>query len=176
MLKIMVLLVLSVFSSKLVAFDLFGVNLIETSRNDMRRAVEGAGLVLIRKDDTLDFDEYDSSLAFKGASRLYLGFTEQGARFAFAEYEIVGFRYTRLKQNLQQKYGLPKISTGKYISDKTFYWSQEGIEITLSTDWQNYATRLSYIAPEALAELRKARFVATQESTRPAIEQASSLY
>ena len=91
---------------------------------------------------------------------------KQDKRFAFAEYELTGLKHPKLLQKLQEKYGPPKIIKGKFISDKSYRWKQDGIEIKLEVDWQNFRTRLSYVEPVAFAALKKEQLAINQETTK----------
>lgn len=143
------------FSAPGQALELFGVDLQSTSRDELRNAVKEAGVVLIREGgDDEWFDVYDSSPVLNGSSRLYLGFVKQNQQFAFAEYEFNGINPASMLRNLAGKYGTAKIRKGRYLSDRTYHWQLDGIDIQLTSDWQNYKLRLSYIIPANLASLQ----------------------
>ena len=143
------------FSAPVQALELFGVDLESTTRDELRDAVKQSGVVLIREGgDDEWFDVYDSSSVLAGSSRLYLGFVKQSQQFAFAEYEFNGVNPAPVLRSLSGKYGAAKVSQGRYLSDKTYHWQFDGIEIRLSSDWQNYKTRLSYVNPANLASLQ----------------------
>ena len=149
------------------ALELFGVALEATSRNELREAVRKAGLVLVREggDDNW-FDAYDSSAALTGSSRFYLGFVKRDQRFAFAEYEFRGLSAKRILRDLTIKYGAAEIRRGRYVSDRSYHWQRDGIDIQLSSDWQNYRTRLSYVNPVSMTDLlaERAAFSARQDT------------
>lgn len=137
------------------ALELFGVDIESTSRDELRGAVKDAGVVLIREGgDDEWFDVYDSSTVFTGSTRLYLGFVRADQRFAFAEYEFNGFNSKRILRDLTTRYGAAETRAGQYVSDSSYLWQRDGIEIRLSSDWHNYKTRLSYVKPANLADLR----------------------
>ena len=104
-----------------------------------------------------------------GSWRLYLGFTPDGSRVAFVEYEFVGRHLRRLRAELTRKYGEATVTGGQYLSDHAYSWRRDGIDIHLVYDWSSYRTRLSYIEPGALARLRGAvtANVAENAATRP---------
>ena len=136
------------------ALELFGVQLASSSRDELRDAVRNAGLVLIREGGEENwFDLYDSSAVLAGSRRFYLGFVKQDQRFAFAEYEFIGLQHKRILQNLTRKYGPAEVQGGRFASDHRYRWRQDGIRIELSSDWQNYRTRLIYTDPENMAAL-----------------------
>jgi hypothetical protein len=138
-----------------IALELFGVDLESSKRDEVRSAVEQAGLVLIREAGEEEwYDIYDSSAVVDGSSRLFLGFVKADQSFAFAEYEFKGTDATQLAQALVSKYGDAETQTGRYMSDRRYRWQREGIEIKLSSDWQNYRIRLSYIEFNNLAKLQ----------------------
>ena len=143
------------FSAPAQALELFGVDLESASRDELRSAVKQAGVVLIRESgDDEWFDVYDSSPVLDGSSRLYLGFVKQSQQFAFAEYEFNGIDPASMLRNLTSKYGTASVRKGRYLSDKTYHWQLDGIEIRLLSDWHNYKLRLSYVVPANLASLQ----------------------
>jgi len=147
---------------------LFGIQLKSASHDDLSAAAKRAGVSLIREGgETKWFDVYDSQAVLSGSSRLYLGYVKQGRRFAFAEYEFIGIKQSNILAKLTRKYGKPQILAGKYLSDKRFHWQQNGIEITLTTDWPNFRTHLSYVEPEALTILEQEQLQADLETRKP---------
>ena len=153
---ILITLILLLASNKLAAVELFGLELASSTQKQLRDAAKKAGVILIRESDGSSwFDSYDSSNVLPGSSRLYLGFVREDQRFAFAEYEFVGFKHSQMLNRLNQKYGPGQKSRGKFISDHEYRWQQDGVQIILKTDWQNYRTRLSYVSPTALMQLKK---------------------
>ncbi len=138
------------------ALELFGVNLENSSRDELRSAVKQAGLILIREaGEDQWYDIYDSSTAVQGSSRLFLGFVKADQSFAFAEYEFNGIDSRNLAQTLILKYGDAEMKSGRYLSDRSYRWQRDGIEIKLANDWQNYRFRLSYIEFGNLAKLQQ---------------------
>ena len=136
------------------ALELFGVPLESAARDELRDAAKNAGLVLIREGGEENwFDLYDSSEVLAGSRRLYLGFVKKDLRFAFAEYEFFGLRHEHILRNLKRKYGPPEVEVGRFVSDHRYRWFLDGIRIELSSDWQNYRTRLLYTLPENMAAL-----------------------
>jgi hypothetical protein len=136
------------------ALELFGVNLESTTRDALREAAREAGLLLLRESgEDSWFDAYDSSTVLDGSTRFYLGYVKQDQRFAFAEYEFRGLNQKQLVRNLTTKYGVAEVQRGRYISDRSYRWQRDGIQIELSSDWQNYATRLLYVIPQNMAAL-----------------------
>jgi hypothetical protein len=138
-----------------VALELFGVNLESTSRDELSGAVIAAGVKLIRASGEAEgFDAYDSSAVLAGSNRFYLGFVGEDQRFAFAEYEFHGLNRGSMLRRLTARYGAAEIRAGRFVSDRAFRWQQDGIDITLTGDWQNSKTRLSYVHPGNLAALQ----------------------
>jgi len=138
------------------AVELLGVRLETTQRDDFRQAVKKAGVTLISeagKDGF--FDSYESAGLLQGSSRLLLGFVKKDNRFAFAEYELVGLQQTRLLEKLVAKYGPYQLIKGDYLTDSGYQWQKESIQITLTSDWINYRSRLIYSQPQALNTLRQ---------------------
>ena len=160
-------LILLVASGNLAAVELFGLQLANSSQKQLRNAAKKAGVILIRESgESLWFDSYDSSSVLPGSSRLYLGFVRKDQRFAFAEYEFVGLNHDQMLTRLNQKYGPAKISRGKFISDHEYRWQQDGVQIIFKTDWQNYRTRLSYVNPITLKQLKIERLNAKLEQIK----------
>ena len=140
------------------ALELFGVQLESTDRDALRAAVKEAGVELIREGgEEAWFDVYDSAAVLPGSRRLYLGFVKADARFAFAEYEFAGLDAAPMLAVLRVKYGTPETRGGKYLSDRSYRWQRDGIEIELAPDWHNYRVRLTYVLPSNLAALNAER-------------------
>lgn len=136
------------------ALELFGVDLASTDRDALRAAVKQAGVELIREGgDERFFDVYDSAAVLAGSSRLYLGFVRADQRFAFAEYEFDGIDTSAMRERLSARYGKPEVGGGRYLSDRSYAWQQDGIEIRLQSDWYRYKVRLSYTHPANLTQL-----------------------
>lgn len=136
------------------ALELFGVDLEATNRDELRDAAKRAGVILIREGSSdIWFDAYDSSAVLAGSNQLYLGFVKADLRFAFAEYEFKGIHLKRLLRNLEGKYGRASTRRGRFLSDNSYSWQSDGIEIRLSSNWHSYRTRLTYIDPGNMADL-----------------------
>ena len=173
-LKLSAGILLLVLTCPAAALELFGVQLESSARDELRNAVRDAGLVLIREGGEENwFDLYDSSDALEGSARFYLGFVKENGSFAFAEYEFIGLRHKRLLRNLTRKYGPAEVLGGRFVSDHRYRWRQDGIRIELSSDWQNYRTRLIYTHPQNMAAL-----LAERSAQDPQTEEAEqvSLY
>jgi len=169
--------ILLVASNKLAAVELFGLELMNSTQDQLRDAAKKAGVVRIRESDESSwFDSYDSSDVLPGSSRLYLGFVRQDSRFAFAEYEFVGYKYEEMLARLKLKYGSAKIIRGKFISDNEYLWLKNGIEITFKFDWQSYKTRLSYVSPDAFRQLKLERLTVEQDESTGKLTQDVSVY
>ena len=156
-----------VLARPVAALELFGVSIESTSRDELREAARNAGLVLIREGGEDNwFDIYDSRTVLEGSYHFYLGFVKEDQSFAFAEYEFAGFTTKSLLQKLSNKYGDPETEGGRFISDRVYRWQRDGISIELSSDWQNYKTRLIYINPPGMSALlaERAAFDADPEN------------
>ncbi len=153
--RITILLFLLV-SQSVTAVELFGIQLNAANHDELSRAAKQAGVKLIREGgETKWFDVFDSQEALAESSHFYLGYVKQDRRFAFAEYEFAGLSRPLILKKLSQKYGQPEMIKGQFISDQAYRWIDSGIEILLRPDWQNYRTRLSYVAPAAMQALRE---------------------
>ena len=140
------------------AAELFGVGLASASKPQLTSALKTAGVKPLSKatDDPF-YDAYQGNSVIHGAARLYLGFVKQSQRFAFAEYEFNGFKHPQMLQRLNQKYGKADQISGKFISDRSYSWLSDGIRVTFYQDWRAYKTRLIYIHPESLQQLKAER-------------------
>ena len=137
------------------AVELFGIQLNAANHDSLSSAAKQAGVKLIREGgESKWFDVFDSQEALPESSRFYLGYVKQDRRFAFAEYEFAGLNRPLILKKLSRKYGQPEIIKGQFISDQTYRWFDNGIEVLLRSDWQNYLTRLSYVDPPAMQALR----------------------
>ena len=87
------------------AVDLFGVRLLNSSRDQLRTAVKNAGTTLISEaGEATFFDVYDSQAVLPGSQQLYLGFVKKDKRFAFAEYSFQGLQQPQMVQKLTNKF------------------------------------------------------------------------
>ncbi len=146
------------------ALELFGVDLETADRDALRAAVKEAGVVLIREaGEEIFYDLYDSAAVLDGSSRLYLGFVSRDQRFAFAEYEFHGIDTRIMLHRLRARYGEAEARHGRFISDRSYRWQRDGIEIRLHSDWDNYKVRLSYTHPANLAALLREMAVAAAD-------------
>jgi len=153
--KLFLLLFLCCIYTPAYAAELFGVNLNGATRDELRLAVENAGVKLIQYAGQGSFyDVYQGKAVLYKAKQLYLGFVKKDKRFAFAEYEFSGLKHPILLNKLNEKYGLAKLVKGKFLTDRSYSWVSKGTQITLSPDWKAYKTRLIYSDPAALKELR----------------------
>lgn len=136
--------------------QLFGVNLSTATRDELRIAVKNAGVKVVQEAG-IDafFDIYEGDSVLHKAKYLYLGFVKKNQKFAFAEYEFNGLKQPVMLQKLTAKYGKTKPMQGKYFSDVSHSWLSDGIKITLYQDWKGYKTRLTYIDPAALNQLKE---------------------
>ncbi|MCP4076259.1 MAG: hypothetical protein GY744_08740 [Gammaproteobacteria bacterium] len=137
------------------AVELFGVDLNGTTRDELRLAIENAGVKLVQYAGKGTFyDVYKGDTVLHKANQLYLGFVKKDKKFAFAEYEFSGFKHPVLLNKLNKKYGKASPIKGKFISDQSYSWVSKGIQITFYQDWNSYKTRLTYFNPETLKQLR----------------------
>lgn len=154
--KIILMVLLCGAISNVNALELFGIELQNASRNQLRTAVKNSGVQLISEAGEGNFfDVYDSSEVFKSSTRLYLGFVKENNKFAFAEYEFNGLQNGPVLRQLIQKYGKATKSRGLYLSDSAWNWQIDSIQISLQTDWPAYKTRLIYQDTQALQQLRQ---------------------
>lgn len=156
--KTAIILLLIWLSATANASELFGVSLLDATRDKLRSAVKKAGATLISEGGSNTFfDSYSSDSLLQGSSKLYLGFVKKDRQFAFAEYEFDGLQQPRILQKLNIKYGRASTSKGMFLSDQVYSWHSAGITIELYPNWRNYQTRLTYYNPDALQQLRLER-------------------
>ncbi len=137
-------------------FELLGIDVTNTPKGDFRQALKATGVELISEaGEDQFFDSYSSQNLLPGSQRLFLGFVKKDDRFAFAEYEFIGLQHPEMLNKLTQKYGRYQERPGRYLTDNAYFWNQDGIDISLITDWKQHRTRLIYAAPEALKALQK---------------------
>lgn len=154
--KHFILVFLLFFLAPAKAVDLFGMQLQDASRNQLRNALIKSGVRLISEaGDAVFYDTYNSEQVLLNSTHLYLGFVKQDGKFAFAEYEFNGLQQQAMLQKLIAKYGKAQKSNGKYLTDATWTWQINSIIITLKTDWQAYKTRLTYYNPVMLKRLKQ---------------------
>lgn len=150
------LLLLILIAPQLQAASLFGLDLRQATREQMRVAVKNTGAQLITQSvgDGL-YDIYASAKLIPDSHRLYLGFVKKDDHVAFVEYEFIGLNQPQLLQRLSSKYGKPSLTPAQFHSDKSYQWLSEGVQIVLYQDWSAYRTRLLYFIPENLALIRQ---------------------
>ena len=153
--RLCLLLLLITLCPSLFAAELFGVALVDASRDQLRNAVKQAGITLVSQaGDDAFFDVYNSEGVLPGSTHLFLGFVKQDQTFAFAEYLFSGLQQPDLLQKLTSKYGEPRVNSGQFLTDQHYRWESQGVIIELSPDWQNYQTHLTYFLPQRLKQLR----------------------
>lgn len=170
-----IFLILFLFASSAQAVELFGVELAQASRDQLRGAIKNAGVKLVREaGDDAFFDTYEADSLMPGAKFLYLGFTKKDRQFAFAEYRFSGLSNEPLLQRLKQKYGQPQRAKPRFFSDYRYRWTDGSIEINLYSDWSSYATRLVYFNIQNLTELRAERgsFMSAVDSAQEYVQPA----
>lgn len=154
--KYLLIFVLLAAISPAKAVELFGIKLLDASRDSFRVAVRNSGISVISEaGDDAFYDVYNSSEALQNLSRFYFGFVKKDRKFAFAEYEFRGLQQQRLLQKLNEKYGKGQKTKGKFITDTEWTWQVNAIKISLKPDWNAYKTRLIYQNPDALQRLRQ---------------------
>lgn len=148
-----------------IAAELFGVQLPSATLDQLRTAVKQSGATLIRESgEGQPYDIYNSKALLAESSRLYLGYTGEDRRFAFVEYEFIGLQQSGMIQKLNARYGQPEIQKGQYISDRSYQWVVNGIQISLQGDWQNYRTRLIYADSVAVTKMKQLSHTASTET------------
>jgi hypothetical protein len=137
------------------AISLFGVDLLQATRDEMRSAVRKPGAKLIREAGREGFyDEFGSEKLLQGSSKLYLGYVKKDNQLAFVEYQFEGFHHPELILKITEKYGKPRTIKGKFQSDSRYQWLIDGVQILIYQDWAVYKTRLVYFLPQKLSALR----------------------
>ncbi len=158
-----------IFNPVYAATMLFGIDLQQATRDEMRTAVRNSGAKLIKEAGRDDFfDEYGSGSLLQGSSRLYLGYFKKDNRLAFVEYQLEGLHHPQMIQKLTIKYGKPETVRGRFYSDNRHQWLSDGVKILMYQDWAAYKTRLLYYLPQNLSDLRLEyqQFKASSSSTQ----------
>lgn len=151
-------LLFAAFATAPQAAKLFGVDLATATKTSLSQAAKNAGARLNRQAGELQlYDEYSSVNILEGSDKLFFGFSKETEKFAFAEYEFKGLHHEKMLQKLSSKYGEPEKIKQVFISDGIYRWQVDGIEISYYKDWQQYKTRVTYIVPELLAQLKVAQ-------------------
>lgn len=138
------------------AVTLFGQDLAQSQRAELRNAVKQAGAELLQEaGDGQFFDRYGSQSLLPGSDLLYLGFVKADQSFAFAEYEFHGFKHPDMVRKLEERYGKPQSGKKQFLSDTVLQWQQGEIEILWFIDWANFKARLQYRHAANLARLQQ---------------------
>ncbi len=153
--KLIALILLVFVNTAVNSAELFGVNLVSASRDELRAAVKMAGVKLVKEAGVGAFhDVYKGDSVLHEAKKLYLGFVKKDKKFAFAEYEFNGLQQPVMLNKLINKYGKAAPTKGKFLTDMSYSWLSDGIKINFYQDWPAHKTRLIYFNPEALQQLR----------------------
>jgi hypothetical protein len=130
--KIPLILVLIVIARGAAASELFGLQIRSATPDKFRAAVKQAGASIIQKsDESGPYDIFDSRELLPGSSRLYIGYAGDNQQTAFVEYKFVGLQQKVVLQLLSRKYGSPVVRKAKLISDRSYYWEVNGIQVSL---------------------------------------------
>ncbi len=166
------------FSVKpVLAAKLFGVELITATKTTLRQAARRAGARLKVEAGEFEFhDEYFSADILKGSDKLFLGFSKENEKFAFAEYEFKGFNHEKMLRKLVAKYGQPIKIKKVFISDTIYRWNINGIQVSYYKDWRHYKTRVTYIVPNLLAELKVAKMKVDNAILRGELNKQINVY
>ncbi len=152
--KLVLCLILCAYSLPSFSLELFGVDLESADKNTLRNAIKQAGAKLIREGGLSNFyDIYDSKKLFENSEYLYTGFTKEGGKFAFLEYQFPANQHANLHKKLKNKYGPARYSKGTFLSDNLLQWQTGNILITLRKDFYKNKSLLIYEIPENRAKL-----------------------
>lgn len=166
-----------IFSSAPQAVKLFGVDLATATKTNLSQAAKNAGARLKSEAGELEFyDEYSSANILKGSDKLFFGFSKKTEKFAFAEYEFKGLNHEEMLQKLSSKYGKPKLIKQIFVSDGIYRWQVAGVEISYYKDWQQYKTRVTYIVPELLAQLKIEQIKLKNDALRGELNKQANVY
>jgi len=154
--RILFTLLLLLLTKPLLAFELFGTNINNTDRDQLRGIIRNTGANVVREagDDNW-YDIYDMSAKFEQGKRLFVGYEKTAGRFAFAEYQLPYDYFDMMLLRLKAKYGEPVVRYGRYDSDKLYAWNIDGIDIRFTQDWNRNISQLVYSQPENLIALKQ---------------------
>lgn len=159
------------------AAELFGLDLLTATKTTLRQAARQGGARLKKEAGEFEFyDEYFSADILKDSDKLFMGFSKETEKFAFAEYEFKGLSNDKMLQKLISKYGPPKKIKKSFISDAISRWNSGGVEISFYQDWYQYKTRVTYIVPEVLAQLKIAKNRVEKAIVRGELNKQSNVY
>ena len=137
------------------ALELFDIKLERSTRADLRRAVERAGAIIVRRGGDLNvYDRYTSKKLLDGSDELYLGFDKQTNEFAFLEYRIPGLGSAAMLKKMEAKYGKAKRIDGEFLSDSIYQWQVDGLLLSLYHEWNLGVSRLIYANEKKLVKLK----------------------
>ncbi|MDH5517925.1 MAG: hypothetical protein OEY36_08950 [Gammaproteobacteria bacterium] len=151
------LVIVLLLPAPLMAFELFGVNINQINRVDLRLAIRDSGAEVVREagDDNW-YDVYDMTSNFKQSKFLFVAYEKTTATFAFAEYHLPYDYFRSMLLRLTLKYGKPRVRYGNFESENRHYWTVDGIKIEITQNWNKNLTRLIYTQPEKLLPLQQA--------------------
>lgn len=140
--------------------ELFGVPIMNASRDQLRQVFEKNGIEVVREDNKYWVDTYNASRVLDGATNLEVGYVSATGKFAYAEYTFPGFMDTQLVSKIinmvSTKYGRPSSQSGSYgLGEVTAKWNMgKGMEIVVSRGWPDTTTYLTYKDITAYGQMR----------------------
>lgn len=175
--RILLGLLLSLYLPHTLAFDLFGVNVMETGRDQIRDAIRTSGAVVIREAGEGNwFDIYDMSRVFKQSKKMFVAYDKNSGQFAFAEYQLPYDYVDTMLSRLTLKYGKPELKNGMFHSDTQYHWTIDGVAIALYRNWQANFGTLMYSAPDVLVKLQQDYTQSRRDELNKTLQNETSYY
>lgn len=132
--------------------ELFGQDLTQTNRQQMRQALAKSKVISLREQDAYPYDLYDPSPWLKGATEMVLGYTPTSQAFAVAE---IAFRseddteQVRLvAEQVAKELGPWNRVLGRRASGPVeFEWRKGATRVLVHRGWPDTTTYLVYEVP-----------------------------
>lgn len=139
---------------------LFGVPLLDTDRDDLRKAIKAAGLSPTREDNKQWYDLYDSSAVVPGSKQLTAGYSKDTGRLAELRYmfppqEDNPLFAQSVADAVSAKYGKPSRITGLLASGSIDYvWHlSKAVRLFVTRTWPDGAVHIIFLFPTSKSSL-----------------------
>lgn len=151
-------------------FELFGLDVFNMSRDEIRAGLKKAGLKALREDNNYWHDNYDPSGQLKGATKAEFAYVDATGEFVGVVYTFPSRMDTgqlkRIAEMVESKYGKFHGGEGNWdVGAAHVFWKLPGgIQIMVNRGWPNTTTMMDIAMPERanrmhaeIAEVQKRR-------------------
>lgn len=146
-------------SNSIKGVELFGQDLTQVNRQQMRAAVAKSPAYILRELDAYPYDLYDPSPWRKGATEMALGYTLTNKKFAVAEITFRSQNDTeqvrQIAEEVAKELGPWNRVLGRRASGPVeFEWRKGNVRVLVHRGWPDTSTYLVYEVPANLAQMQ----------------------